>query len=92
MFLEILLVGFIIAAISYFLKPVGMIIAAISVVPLAYSFIMGPIQVSIDPSSFQQVTDGMVINTTNYITDYLLSYPGAALFGAMVGLFAPSDI
>ena len=57
---------------------------------LAYALLAGPIQVMIAPSSVQQVTTGMVTATTNYITADFLSYPGVALFGALIGLFGPS--
>ena len=88
--MAILFVGFIVAAVSYFFKPVGMIIAAISLVPLAFAFISGPTQVMIDPSSVKLATDGIMTSFTNYLTGYILNYPGAALFGAIVGTFIPS--
>ena len=88
--MEILLVGFIITAISYFLKPVGIIIAAISLIPLTIAFISGPIQVMIDPSSVKVATDGIMTAFTNYLTGYILDYPGATLFGATVGVLIPS--
>lgn len=87
----ILLAGFITAAISYFYKPAGIVIAAIALAPFAYALLAGPIQVMIDPSSVQQATSGIVTATTNYIAADLLSYPGAALFGAVIGLFSPSS-
>ena len=86
--ITILFLSFTIAAVSYFFKPVGMIIAVISLVPIAYAFISGPIQVMIDPSSVVLATDGIMTAFANYLTDYILNYPGAALFGAIVGIIA----
>ncbi|NQT23636.1 MAG: hypothetical protein HQ579_09410 [Candidatus Omnitrophica bacterium] len=83
------MVGFIVAAVSYFVKPVGMIIAALSLIPFALALISGQIQVLIDPSNVQPATDGIMTSFVNYLTGSLLDYPGAALFGAMVGIFAP---
>ena len=87
--MEILLTGLAIAAVSYFFKPVGIIIAVISLVPLLIAFISGPIQVMIDPSSVKVATDGIIAAFTNYLTGELLSYPGATLFGALVDTFIP---
>jgi len=56
---------------------------------LAFAFISGPIQVMIDPSSVQLGTDGIMTASTNYLTAYILDYPGTALFGAIVGTFIP---
>lgn len=83
----IIAVGFITAIISHFYKPAGIVLAAIGIVPLAYAFISGPIRVLIDPSSVQQVTDMMIIAFSNWLTDYLMNYPGALLFGALIGIF-----
>lgn len=85
----ILFVGFAIAAVSYYFKPVGIVIAAVALAPLVTAFVSGPIQVMIDPSSVGAATDGIVTTFTNYLTRDLLSYPGAALFGALAGVFAP---
>lgn len=85
----ILFVGFAIAAVSYYFKPVGIIIAAVALAPLLTAFISGPIQVMIDPSSVGVATDGIVTAFTNYLTGELPSYPGAALFGALAGAFIP---
>ena len=85
----ILLLGFGIAAVSYYLKPIGMIIAAIALAPLLTAFISGPIQVMIDPSSVGAATGGIVSEFTNYLSGEVLSYPGAALFGALVGTVIP---
>jgi hypothetical protein len=85
----ILLAGFIIAAVSYFFKPVGIIIAAVALAPLLAAFVSGPIQVMIDPSSVGAATDGIVTAFTNYLTGELLSYPGAALFGGLLGTIIP---
>jgi len=85
----ILLTGFIIAAVSYFFKRVGIIIAAVTLAPLLIAFISGPIQVMVDPSSVKVATDGIMTAFANYLTGELLSYPGAALFGALIGVFSP---
>lgn len=85
----ILLLGFGIAAVSYCFKPVGIIIAIVALVPLLTAFISGPIQVMIDPSGVGVATDSIITAFTNYLTGGILSYPGAALFGALIGLFSP---
>ena len=87
--MDILLLGFIIAAISYFFKPIGMAILVISLIPLVYAFVSGPIQVMIDPLSVEEATGGIVTAFTNYLTGYVLNYPGAALFGSIMGTFLP---
>ena len=87
----ILLLGFGTAAVSYFFKPIGMVIIAISLIPPFFAFIPGPVHVMIDSSSVDQVTNSVVTATTNYLTGDLIHYPGAALFGALVGLFSPSE-
>lgn len=84
-----LLLGFGIAGVSYYLKPIGIAIAAVALAPLVTAFVSGPIQVMVDPSSVGAATDGIVTTFTNYLTGELLSYPGAALFGALAGVFAP---
>jgi hypothetical protein len=90
--LGILAVGFFSALIAYFFKPIGILIGLIGLLPFAYALLAGPIQVTIDPSSVQQVTSGVVTATANFITADLLNYPGAALFGAIVGLFSPGSV
>jgi hypothetical protein len=87
--MAILFLGFGIAAVSYYFKPVGIIIALVALAPLLAAFISGPIQVMIDPSSVGAATDGIVTAFTNYLTGELLSYPGAALFGALIGTVIP---
>jgi hypothetical protein len=85
----IILLGFGVAAVSYLFKPVGIIIAVVALAPLVAAFMSGPIQVMIDPSSVGAATGGIVTAFTNCLTGEILSYPGAALFGALIGLFSP---
>jgi hypothetical protein len=83
----ILAVGFISAAVSYFCKPVGLILALVGFLPLFVAFIGGPIQVLADPTSVSQATNSIALAFSNWMTGYLLNWPGAALFGAVLGLF-----
>jgi hypothetical protein len=87
----VLLLGFGMAAVSYFFKPIGIAIILISLIPLLITFISAPVNVMIDPSSVNQVTSNVTSATTNYLAGDLILYPGAALFGALAGLFIPSE-
>ena len=83
--MTILLVGFLVAAVSYFLKPVGLILTIVSLLPLLIAFVGGPIQVMIDPASVGTATNGIMTALANYIKDWAFNYPGAVLFGALIG-------
>ena len=83
----ILIIGFIMAAVSYFSKSGNVILTAITVMPLACAFLMGLTHIMNDPSSVQQATNSIVVAFTSYFTGYLLGLPGTALFDAVKSIF-----
>jgi len=89
--MSILLTGLIVAAITCFYKPVGYVIALISILPLAYALVASIVQVSVDPTAVKPAVDGIAMAAANYVKNDIMYYPGAALFGALIGLFSPSS-
>lgn len=85
--MEILVVGFGMAAISYFSKRADVILTAIAIVPFVFALLVGLIHVMNDPSTFQTAVNSMVAAFTSYFTGYIIGLPGAMLFDAVRSIF-----
>jgi len=85
--MEILVVGFGMAAISYFSKRADVILTAIAVVPFIFALLVGIIHVMNNSSSFQSAFNSMITAITSYFMGYIIGLPGAALFDVVKSIF-----